>query len=610
MNISNKFLEDEVRNGFYVPSIMKQAWAAELEMLSDFDQLCKDNSITYFADFGTLLGAVRHNGFIPWDDDIDITMTRNNYNKLLKVVDKLPANYSLHTFRNEDGFREFHSVLVNTEHPQFTEEHYNKYHGFFYTCGIDIYILDNISSEPSVEKKRRDDIMFLLAFADGMLENRYSKEVVTSNLCSIEKSFNISLDKSSDSKSIWIQIYDLIEQICSGKYIDYPTDSITCVIPNLVTNRMDQAFNPKDFEEIVYWDFEHIQLPIPANYSSILTQEYGDYMTIVKNTMAHNYPYFDKQKKALEEAADFSLNMYTFKKYINQKANDSNTDESWKTIVSECLDNLKLLLSQIITNPLKSENLIADTQDLCIELGTLIETVKGEGHKTVKIIEKHCENLYILYQKLSNPPIDLSDVTNSFVMLCESIDNDILNKKEVVFIPFNGKYWDSLQKTYFNYKNNPEYDVYVMPVPYFYKNYDGSLYDIQYDISTYPSDISLVDYQSFQLEFRKPDVIVIQNPYDQFNYSTSVHPDFYSSVLKQYTRQLIYIPWFQTDSFTKDDYCSYINMDYYVTMPGVANSDLVLLQDDCLKNTYIDKLTDWSSDSYRDKWINLIQIQS
>lgn len=609
MNISNEFLEDEVRNGFYIPSSMKQAWAAELETLSDFDRLCRDNSIIYFADFGTLLGAVRHGGFVPWDDDIDLVMTRDNYNKLLKVIDTLPENYSLHTFRNEDGFKEFHSVLVNTEHPSFTEEHYNKYHGFFYICGLDIFILDEISTNSSTEKKRRDDIMYLLAFADGMLENRYAKDVVISNLNSIEKRFNISIDKTSDYKTIWIQIYELIEQICSGKYVDYPTDSITCVIPNLVTDRMDKAFNPKDFETAVYMNFEDMLIPVPINYHYILTQKYGDYMTIVKHTMSHDYPYFDKQKKQLEESANYSLNSFTFNKYLNQKISDTNANESWKSIVSECVENLKILLSQIYTNSAEREALIADTQDLCIELGNLIETVKGEGHVTVSIIEQHCENLYLLYQNLSNSSPDYSAVKDSFDILCRSIDNEILNKKEVVFLPFKGEYWNAFQKTYSEFMNNPEYDVYVMPIPYFYKKYDGSLYDIQYDTSTYPSDISVVDYKSFQLEFRKPDVIVIQNPYDQYNYSTSVHPDYYSSILKKYTNQLIYIPWFQTDSFTKDDYCSYKNMDYYVTMPGVVNSDIVLLKNECLKNTYIDKLTEWSDESCRNRWINQIKLQ-
>lgn len=607
MNISNKFLEDEVRNGFYVPSIMKQAWAAELEMLSDFDQLCKDNSITYFADFGTLLGAVRHNGFIPWDDDIDLVMKREDYNKLLGVINTLPSNYSLHTFRNEDGFKEFHSVLVNTEHACFTEEHYNKYHGFFYTCGIDIYILDKISSDPSKEKKRCDDIMFLLAFADGMIENKFSEDIIKSNLKEIEKRYNLTINYTLDYKSIWITLYDLIEQICLGKYIDYDTDSLICVVPNLLTGRYDRMHTPIDYAENTFIKFENIDISVPKNYHSLLTQKFGDYKTIIKNTMSHDYPYFEKQKLLLENAASCSINSFTFEKYLNQNIGDSNPSDSWKSVISECIDNLHILLSQIQNKPSERENLIANSQDLCIELGTLIETIKGDGHQTVHLIEKHCEILYKLYIDLENPHLNLSTLEKSFDNICKSIDSEVLGKKEIFFLPFKGEYWSTLQCTYLEYKNNPEYDVYVMPIPYFYKKYDGSLYDMQFDTTAYPSDLPIIDWQTVQLEFRRPDVIVIQNPYDQFNYSTSIHPDFYSNILRQYTNKLLYIPWFQTDSFTKEDYCSYKNMNYYVTMPGVVNSDFVSIQDDILKKTYLDKLTEWSNESYRDKWLNIIK---
>ncbi|MDO5402264.1 MAG: LicD family protein, partial [Eubacteriales bacterium] len=72
MEFPKSYFEDEVRDGFYVPAMMKRAWAAQLQVLEDVDKVCRDNDIQYFAEWGTLLGAVRHHGFIPWDDDMDI----------------------------------------------------------------------------------------------------------------------------------------------------------------------------------------------------------------------------------------------------------------------------------------------------------------------------------------------------------------------------------------------------------------------------------------------------------------------------------------------------------------------------------------------------------
>ena len=63
-------------------TIARKIWDIELSILSGFDSFCAQNDIRYFVDYGTLLGAVRHQGFIPWDDDIDISMLRSDYEKM------------------------------------------------------------------------------------------------------------------------------------------------------------------------------------------------------------------------------------------------------------------------------------------------------------------------------------------------------------------------------------------------------------------------------------------------------------------------------------------------------------------------------------------------
>ena len=72
MEFPDSYFEDEVREGFYIPSLMKRAWAAQMEVLEIVGEICEKHHIRYFAEWGTLLGAVRHGGRIPWDDDIDI----------------------------------------------------------------------------------------------------------------------------------------------------------------------------------------------------------------------------------------------------------------------------------------------------------------------------------------------------------------------------------------------------------------------------------------------------------------------------------------------------------------------------------------------------------
>ena len=101
MEFPQNYFCAEVRDDFEIPAMMKRAWAAELEVLSVIADVCGRHHLQYFADYGTLLGAVRHKGFIPWDDDIDICMLREDYMELIRVLpDELPQVFHAGIDRN------------------------------------------------------------------------------------------------------------------------------------------------------------------------------------------------------------------------------------------------------------------------------------------------------------------------------------------------------------------------------------------------------------------------------------------------------------------------------------------------------------------------------
>ena len=86
--MKSEFFKEEIREGFTVSAEMKKVWAVEMKVLSFVISVCKKYDIPYFADYGTLLGTVRHKGFIPWDDDIDICLKRSDYMRLIEAFKK------------------------------------------------------------------------------------------------------------------------------------------------------------------------------------------------------------------------------------------------------------------------------------------------------------------------------------------------------------------------------------------------------------------------------------------------------------------------------------------------------------------------------------------
>ena len=101
-SIEPTFLQEEVRNNYVISSNMKKVWAVELDLLKKFIELCEKYQLTYWVGFGTLLGAVRHHGFIPWDDDMDVWMPRADYERLLQLTpDVIGEPYFLQTTMND-----------------------------------------------------------------------------------------------------------------------------------------------------------------------------------------------------------------------------------------------------------------------------------------------------------------------------------------------------------------------------------------------------------------------------------------------------------------------------------------------------------------------------
>ena len=169
LQFPEEYFEDEVRDGFYVPSMIKRAWATELDVLDEVDRICRKYNITYYAEWGTLLGAIRHAGYVPWDDDLDIGMRREDYVKFCKVAPgEFVEGYQIINFRTNKDFHHFLARVVCKNRICFEDEHLRRYHGFPYLAGLDIYVHDNVSKDKKAQEKCEKTAEYIVAVADAI----------------------------------------------------------------------------------------------------------------------------------------------------------------------------------------------------------------------------------------------------------------------------------------------------------------------------------------------------------------------------------------------------------------------------------------------------------
>jgi len=224
--------------------------------------------------------------------------------------------------------------------------------------------------------------------------------------------------------------------------------------------------------------------------------------------------------------------------------------------------------------------LLGDCQEGAVQIGEFIEILEGEGTKTVVLLEEYHESLY-------NSSERIETIEAGFVKRLQKqlfrIENSVRSELspdriEVAFFPYKASMWDSLESIWLAAKEDPKCDAYVVPIPYFDLLQNGELGRMHYEGSLYPEDIPIVDWRTYNLEERRPDVIFIHNPYDEGNLVASVHPDYYSSRLKGFTELLCYVPYFVSHGDVAAP---------FVLCSGVLNADRVFLQSEKVRDTYL-----------------------
>lgn len=236
--------------------------------------------------------------------------------------------------------------------------------------------------------------------------------------------------------------------------------------------------------------------------------------------------------------------------------------------------------------------LLEDCQNSAISLGTLIDSTEGEGHPSVSLLEDYCELTYQIHEEISdgtggNINKYCKILRQSLIKISNGIKNGIQIRREVVFLPYKASMWDSLESIWQAADKDPDCDAYVIPIPYFDKNPDGSFREMYYEADQYPEYVPITKYDEFDFEEHHPDMIYIHNPYDQANFVTSVHPFFYTENLKRFTEQLVYIPYFVLGEVDPANEKVVERMKHFCFLPGIINADKVIVQSENMKKIYV-----------------------
>ena len=263
----------------------------QLEILKVVDKICKKNNIEYFLAYGTLLGAIRHQGFIPWDDDLDIFMTFDNYNKFVKVC--------------ENDLSKERYFLQNLE----TEKNY--YLSFSKVRDLNTTLVETFNETLDINKNVYIDIFPLVGYPN----KKYQRV-----LFKISRAFMHSVNINIINSKFLYFIFRIVVKIFGKKRIlKMSTRYCTKFHPNkcdYLCSVCDgdgiesNLYKSEWYSKIKYVKFEDIKAPVPYNYDEVLKKTYNDYMKlppIELRSKGHCIIELNLEKNVLKESSENKL---------------------------------------------------------------------------------------------------------------------------------------------------------------------------------------------------------------------------------------------------------------------------------------------------------------
>ncbi|MCR5339086.1 MAG: LicD family protein [Lachnospiraceae bacterium] len=570
------FFEPEVREGFYISDMMKRFWASQMAVLARIDAICEREGIRWFADYGTLLGAVRHGGFIPWDDDMDVSMLRPDFEKFLAAADSLPEGYKVMRFEDTRDILMCGAKVISGSQISTEASYLQRQAGCPYTVGVDIFVLDGVSEDPAYEEQRFEKLKAL------------GKQVQT---CHADH----------------IPYYKQMEEELRRQIPVEKAERVTS-FPNYMRNGR-RCFDKNIFQHRIRLPFEDAFIYAPAGYDRLLKDEYGDYMALHRGGSMHGYPAYRGQEEILVN--QFGHNPLAYAIHTEDLAPPARE----KTVAEHACE-VFTMAEKIITNLPgvldigsfdTALTLLVKCQELLISLGERLEKKDG-AQPMIRELEIFCEKLFLCYENLTAQSIySLQGALDACRMgILTRLKN---RKKEVLFLYCRHDWWeDTARSVWEKLAGAQEFEFYRMRCPCFRREDDGTAAGEFEQDGLYLGIDGLLTPEEYDIAARHPDMILFQYPFDQWSRANVIPEQMWSRNLRRYTEKLIYLPGVHPDIPCCGDQTAVTALQNFLQQPATVFSDQIWVKSMEHQQLYRQLLTQICGDPLREYWEQKIRL--